>query len=141
MRSSVLTEILSVQRLGSSTKEAFEEASVGSLWGLHRGKQLTEHLLGKTGTSTLVLWRTHLLANSFANQADELSKFSAYLQVIARLLAVGDSLDLSGGGHIHGLTHVGEAKRPGDAHVRQWQVIHVQQRPEARQTTVHTHVA
>lgn len=50
LRLSVLTEILSVQRLSSSTKEAFEETSVRSLWCLHRGKQLTEHLLRKTGT-------------------------------------------------------------------------------------------
>lgn len=49
IRQAVLTEVLSVQRLSPSTKEAFEEASVRSLWCLHRGKQLTEHLLRKTG--------------------------------------------------------------------------------------------
>ena len=36
--SSVLTEVLPVQRLSSSTEKAFEETSVRSLWCLHRGE-------------------------------------------------------------------------------------------------------
>lgn len=34
----LLTEVLSVQRLSSAPKQAFEETSVRSLWCLHRGK-------------------------------------------------------------------------------------------------------
>lgn len=66
---------------------------------------------------------------------------SVYLQVVTCLLAVCDSLDLSWRGHVHGLTHVREAKGPGNAHVCQWQVIHIQQRPQTWQTMVQRHVA
>lgn len=51
------------------------------------------------------------------------------LQVIAGLLAVGDPLDLGGGGEVQGLTGVGEAERSCYAHIRQRQVVHIQQRP------------
>lgn len=51
------------------------------------------------------------------------------LHVIAGFLAVGDSLDLGGGGEVQSLTQVREAECSGDAHVRQRQVVHIQQRP------------
>lgn len=51
------------------------------------------------------------------------------LQVIAGLLAVGDPLDLGGGGEVQGLTHVREAERSGNSHISQRQVVHIQQRP------------
>lgn len=51
------------------------------------------------------------------------------LQVIAGILAVGDLLDLCGGGEVQGLTHVREAERSGYAHISQRQVVHIQQRP------------
>lgn len=54
------------------------------------------------------------------------------LQVIAGLLAVGDPLDLGGGGEVKGLSQVREAKRSGDAHICQRQVVYVQQRPQTR---------
>lgn len=57
-----------------------------------------------------------------------------HLQVVAHLLAVGDSLDLRRGAEVEGLPPVSEAKGPRDAHVRQWQVIYIHQWPETGQT-------
>lgn len=58
----------------------------------------------------------------------------AHLQVLADLLAVCDSLDLSGGGQVQGLAEVGEAERSGYPHVCQGKVIYIQQRSQPRQT-------
>lgn len=55
------------------------------------------------------------------------------LQVLADVLAVGYPLDLSRGGQVHGLAQVGEAERPGYPHVRQGQVVDVQQWSESGQ--------
>lgn len=57
-----------------------------------------------------------------------------HLQVVAHLLAVGDSLDLGRGAEVEGLPPVGEAEGSRDAHVRQWQVIYIHQGPETGQT-------
>ena len=60
----------------------------------------------------------------------------ANLQVVAGLLAVGDPLDLHGRVHVEGLAQVGEAEGPGNPHVRQGQVVYIQQGPETGQTGV-----
>lgn len=85
IRSSALTEILSVQRLSSSTKEAFEETSVRSLWCLHGGKQLTEHLLRKTAT-----WKSELERfQSLINQSiSEDSGFTCRLSHVSWLYVI-----------------------------------------------------
>ena len=51
------------------------------------------------------------------------------LQIVTGLLAVGDPLDLCGGGEVQRLTQVREAKRSRYPHVCQRQIVHVQQRP------------
>lgn len=51
----------------------------------------------------------------------------AHLQILAHLLAVCDSLDLSRRGQVQGLAEVGEAERSRYPHVCQGQVIYIQQ--------------
>lgn len=82
-----------------------------------------------------------LIKIAYTNQSVVCQKLQSYepisllpdLKVVARLLAVGDPLDLGGGGQVQSLAQVREAKRSGYPHICQRQVVDVQQRPQTGQ--------
>lgn len=51
----ILTEILSIQGLGTASKKTFKKASVRSLWCLDWSEQLSQHFL-QTSTRVLIMY-------------------------------------------------------------------------------------